>query len=820
MRKITKLRRSIRAISPIISTLLLIAIAVVASLVAYAWVMGFIGNKSSQAGDAVQIQSYTSKSGNLTIYVQNTGQNLVHLKQNGSVYVNNTLYLITQSPSGTNVAAGSLIPIPVGQTVEIVTNFPYNPTDYITIKIVSVEGTFIQTSGAAVSGGSNSVLTSLIISPNTASVTAGSAEPFTATAYDQTNSSMGTVSAVFSVNGTAISGGTVTENITGTYIITATYGGITANNSATLQVTVGAAKTLVISPGSESIPAGTSQVYSATAYDQYGNSLGDVTSTSTFSVNGTSISGSSVNETTVGTYIVTANYSGVTSNSATLQVSASTSNTEFSVTGFPSPVTAGVAGNVTVQAVDPYGNIVTSYSGTAHFTSSDSKAVLPADTTLTNGVGTFSVTLETAGTQSITATDTVTSSITGSQTSITVNPAAATSLTISPNPSTVSAGNTVTCTALAVDQYNNQWNVTASTSWAINASAAGSWSGNVYTSHTAGSWTITGTFSGIQGTAQLTVSPGTLSTFTVTGQGLASGIGTQNAGTGFWITINATDSCGNLVTSDIGTNTLTLDIVGGGTGTITIVSGGSGTTTNAFTGGSWTGEVTASSAAPSLEYIYTTGGGVSGQSQSFLVKSTPTGQPYLVFIGGTSQTLSAGTRSAVITVERYSGSGIPQTSGALTVNLGALENSQSEGNFYLTATGTGTTTSVTIQNSYNNATFYYNDTVAGTVTIEAQATGYTEATTDFTINPGSVNAFQITSSGGIQETTILNYDNFYYLGTATAGQSFSITITAVDQYGNPATSFTGTVTLADSSPSVTLARLLSSSQARTSALST
>ena len=94
MRRITKLKRSIRAISPIISTLLLIAIAVVASLVAYAWVMGFIGNKSSQAGDAVQIQSYTSKSGNLTIYVQDTGQGIVHLKQNGSVYVNNTLYIL------------------------------------------------------------------------------------------------------------------------------------------------------------------------------------------------------------------------------------------------------------------------------------------------------------------------------------------------------------------------------------------------------------------------------------------------------------------------------------------------------------------------------------------------------------------------------------------------------------------------------------------------------------------------------------------------------------------------------------------------------
>lgn len=53
MRKITKLRRSVRAISPIISTLLLIAIAVVASLVAYAWVMGYIGFSTSKAGNAL-----------------------------------------------------------------------------------------------------------------------------------------------------------------------------------------------------------------------------------------------------------------------------------------------------------------------------------------------------------------------------------------------------------------------------------------------------------------------------------------------------------------------------------------------------------------------------------------------------------------------------------------------------------------------------------------------------------------------------------------------------------------------------------------------
>jgi hypothetical protein len=64
--------------------------------------------------------------------------------------------------------------------------------------------------------------------------------------------------------------------------------------------------------------------------------------------------------------------------------------------------------------------VATGYAGIAGITSSDNQAVLPANAGLTNGIGTFSVTLETAGTQSITATDIVTSPITGSQTGIAV----------------------------------------------------------------------------------------------------------------------------------------------------------------------------------------------------------------------------------------------------------------------------------------------------------------------------------------------------------------------------------------------------------------
>src|SRR5262249_54182286 len=84
---------------------------------------------------------------------------------------------------------------------------------------------------------------------------------------------------------------------------------------------------------------------------------------------------------------------------------------------------------------------------TAHFTSSDGAAALPADYAFTAadaGAHTFSVTLNTAGTQTITATDgsitgAASVAVTGTQTPTTTSP------TSSPNPST--SGQAVTFTA-------------------------------------------------------------------------------------------------------------------------------------------------------------------------------------------------------------------------------------------------------------------------------------------------------------------------------------------------------------------------------------
>jgi hypothetical protein len=88
----------------------------------------------------------------------------------------------------------------------------------------------------------------------------------------------------------------------------------------------------------------------------------------------------------------------------------------------PPSATTGVAFDVTVMAVDPYGNTDMNYTGTIHFTTSDMDpgVMLPPDYTFQAsdaGMVTFpgGVTLITLGDQSLTASDT-TSGITGTAT--------------------------------------------------------------------------------------------------------------------------------------------------------------------------------------------------------------------------------------------------------------------------------------------------------------------------------------------------------------------------------------------------------------------
>jgi len=81
----------------------------------------------------------------------------------------------------------------------------------------------------------------------------------------------------------------------------------------------------------------------------------------------------------------------------------------------PSSVKSGVAFSLTLTVKDAFGNVVTGYTGTVRFTSTDSSATLPASYTFTaadQGVHTFTgLVLRRKGKQTITITDTLNSSL-------------------------------------------------------------------------------------------------------------------------------------------------------------------------------------------------------------------------------------------------------------------------------------------------------------------------------------------------------------------------------------------------------------------------
>jgi hypothetical protein len=239
----------------------------------------------------------------------------------------------------------------------------------------------------------------------------------------------------------------------------------------------------------------------------------------------------------------------------------------LSVSGFPSPTTAGVASTLTVTALNADGTTDTGYIGTVHFTSSDPQAVPPANYTFTaadQGVHTFTATLKTAGSQSLAATDTATGSVTGSEPGITVTPAAAAALVFSSVPGSTTAGTAFSLTVTAEDAYGNVTtgytgtvHFTSSDARAVlpanytfTTGDAGKHTFSV-TLKTAGSQSITATDTAtgsITGKASgIVVNPAAASKF------LLSALASVTHGVGFSVTLTVEDAYGNVVTGYNGT---------------------------------------------------------------------------------------------------------------------------------------------------------------------------------------------------------------------------------------------------------------------------
>jgi archaeal type IV pilus assembly protein PilA len=141
-KNIRKFRRNMRAISPVIATLLMIAIAVVASLVTYAWVMGYMNFTTEKTGKAIQIQSisYPSTGGQaFTIYVQNVGDSDLLLSNANSVFINGVAATGTWGTTSLSKTNTTSIFASVPSTSPLSAG-----VQSITFKVTTTDGTFSQ----------------------------------------------------------------------------------------------------------------------------------------------------------------------------------------------------------------------------------------------------------------------------------------------------------------------------------------------------------------------------------------------------------------------------------------------------------------------------------------------------------------------------------------------------------------------------------------------------------------------------------------------------------------------------------------------------
>jgi hypothetical protein len=233
--------------------------------------------------------------------------------------------------------------------------------------------------------------------------------------------------------------------VAGSYNITAVASG-GANPTATfvnLTNTAGAPAVLIAMAGSNQatvVNTDFSTSLWATVLDQYGNPVLGILvtftapgsgasanfvggNTATTNANGLVIKGITAN-TVSGSYSITAQASGGSNPTTTF---AGLTNTPAAADHFrvdaPATALSGVAFDLTVTALDPYGNVDTNYQGTVTFSSSDQDpgVVLPADYTFIPddaGRAYFpgGATLITPGDQTLTATDTADGTIFGNAT--------------------------------------------------------------------------------------------------------------------------------------------------------------------------------------------------------------------------------------------------------------------------------------------------------------------------------------------------------------------------------------------------------------------
>ncbi len=190
-----------------------------------------------------------------------------------------------------------------------------------------------------------------------------------------------------------------------------------------------------------------------------------------------------------GTWTITGEYMKV-SDTATVVVLHGTAN-ELTIEPAYGTITSGATLSYTATAQDTAGN---TWSVTAEttFDCGDTLGTWTGNVYTANMAGTWVITGEYHG-------------VSGTAVVVVLH-GTATALIIEPALGAITSGAILSYTATAQDTAGNTWDVTAKTAFSCNDTQK-TWTSNVYTAGMAGTWTITGEYSGVSDTATIIVLP-------------------------------------------------------------------------------------------------------------------------------------------------------------------------------------------------------------------------------------------------------------------------------------------------------------------------
>ena len=362
--------------------------------------------------------------------------------------------------------------------------------------------------GSATLAVTAATLTSIAVTPATASVPVGLKRTFVATGAYSDGTSVNISNVVTWTSGTpavatVVSPGVATGVSVGAATITATLGAI--SGSATLTVTAATLTSIVVTPLTASVPIGLTRTFVATGAYSDGTSVNIsniVTWTSGTPAVATVVSPGVATGQSVGIVMITASL-GAVSGSATLTVTAATL-TSIAVT----PLTASVPKGLTrtFVATGTYSDATSvNISNIVTWTSGN----ITVATILSPGIATG----QSVGTAAITAT---LGAISGSAT-LTVTPATLTSIAVTPAAASVPMGLTRTFVANGTYSDASIVNISNIVTWTSGAIAVATVaSPGVATGLSVGAATITATQGAVSGSATLTVTAATLTSIAVT----------------------------------------------------------------------------------------------------------------------------------------------------------------------------------------------------------------------------------------------------------------------------------------------------------------